>query len=102
MRTITLALLMLCSSAWADVVGEAHGPQGASILLYDAPCQLKMPDTKPRFQVDFLNGDGTVRWAGCWRVESMAIQMIWSDGDVSLLPAIAFKFGGTKRNVPNT
>jgi hypothetical protein len=30
MRTITLALLMLCSSAWADVVGEAKGPHGVS------------------------------------------------------------------------
>jgi hypothetical protein len=102
MRTITLALLMLCSSAWADVVGEAKGPRGVSILLYDAPCQIKMPDTKPRFQVDFLEPDGRVRWAGCWRVENEAIQMIWSDGDVSLLPAGVFNFGATKRNVPNT
>jgi hypothetical protein len=102
MRTITLALLMLCSSAWADVVGEAKGPRGVSILLYDTPCQIKMPDASPRFQVDFLNPDGTIRWSGCWMVQNEAIRMDWSDGDISLLPAGVFSFGATKRNAPNT
>jgi hypothetical protein len=102
MKHLTAVLCAVSMSAGAAVVGEAHGPKGASVLLYDAPCKLKMPDTKPRFQVDFLNGDGTVRWVGCWRVENAAIQMIWSDGDVSILPAIAFTFGQTKRNVPES
>jgi hypothetical protein len=102
MKTLISALCAVSLSAGAAVVGEANGPKGASLLLYNAPCKIKMPDTKPRFQVDLLNGDGTVRWSGCWRVENAAIHMIWSDGDVSLLPANAFNFGPTKRNVPDT
>jgi hypothetical protein len=102
MKYLAAALYAVSISAGAAVVGEANGPRGVSILLYEAPCQIKMPDKKPRFQVDFLEADGRVRWSGCWRVENEAVQMIWSDGDVSLLPAGVFNFGPTKRNVPDT
>jgi hypothetical protein len=102
MKNIAAVLCAVSLSAGAAVVGEAKGPRGVSILLYEAPCQIKMPDKKPRFQVDFLEADGRVRWNGCWRVENEAIHMIWADGDVSLLPAGVFNFGPTKRNVPDT
>jgi hypothetical protein len=88
MRTITLALLMLCSSAWADVVFVATSPSARiTISLHNTKCSTDVE----RWLVTLQTSEGTTK-EGCWNYNPNddSVEITWSNGNESRAPRSIF------------
>lgn len=79
--------LIYCAAATAGVVAESKG-DGQRLLLYSDPGKIC---TKNTLRVQYIDKNGTVE--GCWKAipNSGNLQMVFTDGDVLVLPMDIFK-----------
>ena len=90
MKTLALAaaLALLSPRAGAEVVAVAYGPQRDYVELHDTACEGDAGHV-----VTWRKPDGVLNFAGCWKFAepTQTIQIVWSDRDVSEMPAVRFK-----------
>lgn len=83
-HAIALLSLLLAGSAAGDVILEARDEDIRVELHRDAgPCV-----GSARWAIFY---QGRVRIPGCWILMGESVQIAWLDGDVSVIPARAFR-----------
>lgn len=76
--------LGLAGSALGSLVAEAQ-EGNVRIELHDAPGPCQGNALWAQYQ------EGKIRISGCWIIAGETVQIAWLDGDVSQIPARAFR-----------
>jgi hypothetical protein len=88
---VALALTLFCGAAWSAPSQKATADNGVSLVLHDTQGHCP-PD---RLEAYMHNPDASVLFRGCWTglmtPRGPAVHVLWDDGDMSLVPAQAFK-----------